>query len=235
MNDFELWPGGPKLKQTAGAFPVGTDSVLLSHFASLSGVKKGLDMGSGTGIISVLLLNRSDKLSMDLAEIVPSAAELSEENCELNGYSERTRVFRCDLRSLREAEVGKYDLVITNPPYYEINEKPLRDSVRENARSEAGCTLPEIAKTAAGLLGTGGKFSMVYPAFRMAEALRVLSESGIEPKRLRLVQERMGFAPSVFLVECRRDGKPGLTVEPVLIIRDENGSETREIRDIYHR
>ena len=235
MNDFELWPGGPKLKQTAGAFPVGTDSVLLSHFVSLSGVKRGLDMGSGTGIISVLLLHRSQKLKMDMAEIMPSAAELSRENCGLNGYSERARVLQCDLRSLRESEVGKYDLVITNPPYYEINEKPLRDFVRQNARSEAGCTLPEIAKTAAGLLGTGGKFSMVYPAFRMAEALRTLSEAGLEPKRLRLVQERIGSAPSVFLVECRRDGKPGITCEPVLVIRDENGAETQEIRDIYHR
>ena len=87
----------------------------------------------------------------------------------------------------------------------------------------------------AGLLGTGGKFCMVYPAFRMAQALCTLSAHRLEPKRLRLVQERRDSAPSVFLVECRRDGKPGLTVEPTLIIREPDGTETQEVRDIYHR
>jgi len=235
VNDFELWPGGPKLKQNRGAFPVGTDSVLLSHFVPLGGVRRALDLGSGSGIISILLLNRAPSLTMDLAEIVPSAAALSRENGELNGFSSRMRVMECDFRTLREADVGKYDLVVTNPPYYEINEKRSTDTVRDSARAEGNCTLPEVCAAAAGLLGTGGKFCMVYPAFRMAQALCTLSAHRLEPKRLRLVQERRDTAPSVFLVECRRDGKPGLTVEPTLIIREPDGTETQEVRDIYHR
>ena len=235
METVDLWPNGPKIEKCPDAAPVGTDSILLADFVPLSGCRRALDMGTGSGIISILLLCRSEKLTVDAVEIMPAAAANARRNAELNGLESRVNVIEGDFRLLREKDVGKYDVIVTNPPYYAVESgERSPDSGRSAARDEGMCTLAELLETASKLLGPGGKFCMVYPVPKMRQAMSEAASVGLEPKRMRLVQARIDAPPSVFLMECRRNGKPGLTVEPVLIIKDASGGDSAEVRRIYH-
>ncbi len=236
MSTLPLWPDGPVLEDCRDAQSVSTDSVLLADFAGLSGVKRAADLGAGSGLVAILLAVRSPALSADCVELSPAAAALCRQNIQYNGLQDRLTVLERDLRTLTAAEVGRYQLIVSNPPYFPLGAgtSPHTPERRE-AREERSCTLPELAETAARLLGDGGRLAVVYPAARLAEAVCVFQAAGLTPKRLRLVQARTDAAPSLFLLECRRRGQPGLRVEPTLLLRDETGAETPEVRRIYHR
>ena len=227
MEEFELWPGGPWMEASTDAEPVCTDSVLLAGFPSLAGVTRAADFGAGGGVLSLILAARSKSVRIDLVELDDIAAGAR------NGLQDRLRVLRRDLRSLREAEVGKYHLIVSNPPYFADGSGPEPAPSRLNARRERTCTLAELTDSAARLLGDGGRLAMVYPCERLSEALVTLTGAGLEPKRLRLVQARDGKAPSTALIECRKNGRPGLRVDPVLILKNPDGTDTAEVRRIY--
>ncbi len=233
MDVFSLWEGGPLLELSQDAEPVGTDSVLLASFPSLTGVQKAADFGSGSGVIALILASRRETLCVDCVELDHDAAELCRRNIARNGLERRLRVLEGDLRSLREAEVGKYQLIVSNPPYRPLGSGTSPSEGRQAAREERTCTLSELARSAARLLGDGGRLCVVYPCSRLAQAVTVFSQNGLEPKRLRLVAAKMDAAPSLFLLECRRGGKPGLTVEPALILKNPDGTDTPEVRKIY--
>ncbi len=233
MEYFELWDGGPVMEGSRDAEPVTTDSVLLANFPSLSGVRRAADFGCGSGVLGLILAARSKTVKIDLVEIAPAAADAAARNVELNGLGDRLRVLRRDLRTLREAEVGKYQLIISNPPYFPVGSGTAPAAGRQVAREERECTLSELARTASRLLGDGGRLAVAYPSERLAEAVCALSGAGLEPKRLRLVQTRLQSAPFLALLECRRGGKPGLSVEPVLILKNPDGTDTGEVRKIY--
>ncbi|NCC69515.1 MAG: methyltransferase domain-containing protein, partial [Clostridia bacterium] len=133
----ELWPGGPRFSEPGGAFPLGTDSVLLADFTNSSGAKKALDLGCGAGVLSVLLLARSPGLSMDGIEIQPEAAELCRKNLNANGW-DSSGIVTGDLRDHRKYfRSGAYDLALCNPPYFPAGGgRPAADPARANARSE---------------------------------------------------------------------------------------------------
>ncbi len=235
MDSLSLWPHGPVLERCQDAQPVCTDSVLLADFTRLNGVRRAADLGAGSGVLAIILAFRSQKLTVDCVELSPEAAGCCMRNVARNGLSERVSVLNRDLRTLTEAEVGKYQLIITNPPYYPLTGGESPRAVRREARQEQCCTLPELADTSARLLGDGGRFTMVYPAARLAEAIYILTEAGLTPKRLRLVQASAGSSPSLALLECRRRGGPGLTAEPTLILKTPEGADTPEVSRIYRR
>ncbi len=234
METFELWPSGPVMEKSRDAEPVTTDSVLLAAFPALGSVERAADFGCGSGVISLILAARSPRLRVDMVEIDPAAAALAERNTALNGLQERLRVLNRDLRTLRETQVGKYQLIVSNPPYFQVGSGSSPEEGRRCAREERLCTMAELAEAAARLLGDGGRLAVVYPAERLAEAMRVFSCHGLEPKRLRLVEARAGKAPSAALLECRRGGRPGLRVEPSLTLKNPDGTDTAEVKRIYH-
>lgn len=233
MEEFRLWRGGPRMEVSSDAEPVCTDSVLLANFPSLSGVTRAADLGAGSGVISLILAARSEKVRVTLVELDGRAAALSERNIAANALGDRLNVLCRDLRTLRQAEVGRFQLIVSNPPYYALHSGSESKEGRRNARQENTCTLGELALSAAGLLGDGGRLALVYPCQRLSEALITLTAARLEPKRLRLVQARSDAAPSVALVECRKNGKPGLRVEPTLILKNPDGTDTDETRRIY--
>ncbi len=234
METYELWQGGLRLLKTDKVFPVTMDSVVLSYFVRPARGKKFLDLGSGSGIISLLLLSHYPSLTATMAEVSAEAAEISRQNLILNGFESRGRVLCTDLRLLHQRDVGLFDIVVTNPPYFKtsgtMSPKPLNSS----ARLEKNCSLEEVCQKASSLLHTGGRFYMVYPVHRMAEAICTLSGLSLEPKRLRLITARPEQEPSVFLIECIKLGRPSLRVEPTLVLLDEKGGDSREIKEMYH-
>ena len=237
MSDVEkLWPNGPVLRQAAH-FRLGTDCVLLADFVNTSGLRRGIDLGCASGAALLLLLNRSPGLSMTGLEIVPEAAALARENLALNGLEARGEIITGDIRDHRALfRAGAFDLVVCNPPYFSPESGAVSPNPdRAAARSELLCTLPELCAASAFLLRTGGRACFVHRPERLSELFVCLSSSGLEPKRLRLVCRDADAAPSLVLVEARRGGKPGLTIEPALLLQNSDGAESEEYRRIYHR
>lgn len=237
MAEFtELWAGGPRFAQ-AEHFKLGTDSVLLADFVNTSSAKRGIDLGCASGAIALLLLSKSEKLHMSGLDIVEAAAELARENMRENGLEERSAIIHGDIRQHRALfTAGSFDLVVVNPPYFAAGSGAVSPkSGRDAARGEIQCSLEDIVTAAAFLLRTAGSFSMVYRPERLSEAFCCMSRHGIEAKRLRLVCHKAESAPSLVLIEGRRGAKPGLKIEPALILSSNDGSESDEYRKIYHR
>lgn len=237
MREFqELWPGGPVFAQAAH-FPLGTDSVLLAAFTNVRGMKKGIDLGCGSGVLSLLLLTRAVGLHMTGLELLEESADTARDNLRANGLEERGEVVCGDIRAARSLfRSGAFDLVVANPPYYPLGSGALpEDPAQAVARGEVSCTLGELCGAAGYLCRSGGRFCLVHKPERLADVFGAMRAHGFEPKRLRLVCADGKAAPSLILVEGRRGGKPGLAIEPALFLRGEDGGESAELKRIYHR
>lgn len=218
-------------------FAPGTDTFLLSSFPRLRAEHRVCDLCSGTGLLGLLLLQRQSRLRVTGVELLPTAARLLEKAAAVNGLTDRLSVCCADLRKVQAFyPSGCFDLVVCNPPYYSVGAGRLPASTaRQAARAEVSCTLEDICRAAAWLLRWGGSFCLVHKPERLTDLLCALRAHSMEPKRLRLVCKTAGQAPSLLLLEGRRGGKPGLTIEAPLILQDENGSPTAELDAIYFR
>lgn len=218
-------------------FKLGTDSVLLADFVNIGSRRNGIDLGCGSGILALLLLDRDARLCMTGLEINPEAADAARANLSANNFSERGSVVAGDIRCVRELfRSGEFDLVVANPPYFaEGSGRQSPDDAKAAARTETTCTLQDICRAAAYLCRTGGVFCLVHRAERLCDVLCALREHGLEPKRLRTVSHDANKEPSLVLIEARRGGAAGLKLMPPLFVRNPDGTETDEILRIYHR
>ena len=232
-----LWPDGPRLIRDPDVFSLGTDAILLSDFASGKGTKRLLDLGTGSGIIPLLLAWGNPKLTATGIEIQEQASSLAESNLELNGLSDRVSIVTGDLREWRVPKLsGAFDLVVSNPPYFPVSSGKSTDNPAiAIAREERMCTLEDVCRAAAYYTKWGGSFCMVHRPERLAEAIHLLSSAGLEPKRLRLVQARPDAIPSLVLIDARRGASPGLTIMKPLFLYNNDGGDSEEIIRIYHR
>jgi len=237
MKEYdELWTGGPRFAVSDAGFSLSTDSVLLADFCAALRAKRLIDLGSGAGVLTVLLHLSHSNAGIEAVEIQPEAAALTRRNLALNGLC-ADGVFTADLREHRTfLTAGAYDLVVSNPPYFAAGSGIAAPSEnRATARDERCCTLDDLCTAAAYLCRWGGAFALVHRPERLSEIFCTMAAHGLEPKRLRLVQYKPGYAPNLVLVEARRGGKPGLDIEKPLILCRPDGSETDEVKLIYHR
>ena len=238
MEHWEtLKEGGYRFVYDDTLFRPGTDSFLLSSLPKLKAGLRICDLGSGTGLLSLLLLQRQPQLSVTGVEIQPEAVALAEKAAAKNNLSDRL-IFCCDdLRNVKaHFATGSFDLVVCNPPYYPPGSGYVSgcDAMR-TARAEVSCTLEDICQAAAYLLRWGGSFCLVHKPERLTDLLCALRGAALEPKRLRFVCKTAEAAPSLVLVDARRGGKPGLTIEPPLLLQQADGSPTAEVDAIYFR
>jgi len=232
----DLWPDSPRFVQRAPVFKLGTDAVLLAHFANTSRTRRAVDLGSGTGVVAILLACGTPELTVDCVDILPEAVALTAENAAHNGLAARIRTHHADIRAIQEVlPAGAYDLVVSNPPYFPAGSGFRASGGIADAREEALCTLDDICRAAGYLLRWGGRFTLVHRPERLAEIIVAMARHGIEPKRLRMVVPSAARAPSLVLIEGRRGGNPGLEILAPLILQDECGGESSEMREIYHR
>lgn len=233
----ELKPGGLRFVWADHLFRPGTDTFLLSSLPRLRPGLRVCDLGCGTGLLGFLLLQRQPDLRVAGLDIQPEAAALARRAAAENGLTERLD-FRCgDLRQVRGIfPAGCFDLVVCNPPYYPpAGGKLSADGARRTARSETEASLADLCAAASYLLRWGGKFCLVHKPERLADVLCGLRDAGMEPKRLRFVHNRAADPPSLFLAEGCRGGRPGITVEPPLILQNGDGTPTAELNAIYFR
>ena len=231
----DLQRGGLRVIQRADAFRFGTDAVLLADFAALRRHDRVCDLGTGTGIIPLLLYARENTISADAVEIQPDMADMAARSMAMNGLNEKIRVLPGDLRSIRTLlPHARYDLVTCNPPYGKAGGTLLNpDASKRLARHEESCAIEDVACAAAWLLQNGGRLCCVFPAARMIELSDAMRKYRMAPKRIRMVHSRVEKAAHLCLMEGMLDARPGLIIEPPLVIYDENNAYTPELRRIY--
>lgn len=211
----------------------GTDAVVLSNFANPKKRDKLVDLGTGCGIIPLLMLRDnaiSQAVGVDISKEATDLAQKTVRELELGNLE----IINCNLLDLKgKVEFGCYTLVTCNPPYKAAGaglKNP--DRVESVARHEVECTMEDIVRVGAKLLQTGGRLCMCQRPERLAELMRLMSEYKVEPKRLRLVCQRKGEEPWLVLLEGRRSGNTGLRIEPTLYI-EENGGFSSEMIELY--
>lgn len=217
------------------AFRFGTDSVILADFAGAKDWDKAVDLGAGTGVISLLMCDRAPRLTCDAIEIQPEMAEMARRSVELNGLQDRLRVFCMDMRSAAETlGYEKYSLAVCNPPYGRSGAGTGSESQGERvARHETVCPIEEITLAAARLLKQGGRLACVFPAQRMFELMTAMQAARLAPKRVRIVQHIPGQAPARVLVDAVKGGGSQLHWLPPLVLTREDGSYSEEWNRIY--
>ncbi len=199
----------------------GTDALLLAAFAEARPNEHVCDLGTGCGIIPLLLHRTSPAPTIDAVELSPKAAALARQSILQNGLAERITVHEQDWRSLT-LPAGAYDRVICNPPYFpESSGKAALSPARRLARQEQGHTLTDVTAAAARLLRNGGHFVLCHRPERLADVIAALREQRLEPKRLQLVHARAELPPFLLLCDAVRDAKPSLRVLPPLILESE--------------
>ncbi len=226
---------GYKIIQDPDKFCFGMDAVLLSEFASVKPEGRVLDIGTGTGIIPILMEARYGSGQYTGLEIQEESAKMARRSVALNGLEESITIVTGDIKEAEALfEAASFDVITCNPPYM-IGQHGLTnpEEPKAIARHEIKCTLEDIISQSARLLVPGGKFYMVHRPFRLAEIISCMTMYRIEPKRMRLVYPYVDKEPNMVLIEGARGGKSRMTVEKPLIVYEKPGVYTREILDIY--
>ena len=231
----DLLVGGMKIIQNANEFCFSLDAVLLAHFASAKAHYQVLDLGTGTGVIPLLLSRRVRHI--EALELNSVMAELASRNVALNSLQAKISVCQGDLCDIREFYPPEFaDLVVSNPPYRPLCQGNLNnlDGVAR-ARHEITATLNDVVRSARYALKFRGRFAMVHLPERLGEILVAMHENQLEPKRLQFVHPKIDKKPNMVLVEAVAGGKPGgLLVEPPLVAHDEAGNYTETVRKYFY-
>ncbi len=236
MEDFEVLSCGMRILQSDELFRLGTDSILLSNFASPLRGKSIADLGAGGSALGVLLCAANDQCTVTGIELQEEACNVSQKNIEINNLHERLHILQGDLREIKSLlPANRFDAVVSNPPYFPVGSgaQASRPSFAI-ARTECCCTLNELCSAAAWLLRYGGSFYLVHRPERLAELIYSLKTHRLEPKRLRFARHHSDAPVSLVLLESRLGGKSGLQIENDLLLFEPNGEQTREYREIYH-
>ncbi len=237
MQNIHLEPLGNGLEiYVSESYRFSTDTILLADFSSPKGRKKCAELGTGCGTIPLLWCRHNKNLEISAVEIQQDACTLAQKSVEHNNLGDTIKIINCDLKELKgRLSFGYYDLVVCNPPY-KIGGGGIKnpETAKQIARHETECTLDDICQAASKLLQFGGSFCICQRPERLADVMESMRKFSIEPKTLRLVQQRTDKAPKLFLLEGRRGGRRGfLNILPTLLIEDGKGNFSEEMMRIY--
>ena len=227
--------GGYKLIQDGDAFKYGVDAVLLADFSVCAPGERVMELGSGNGVVPLIIKAKYGPAYIGGVEKQPGAFELAAENARINGLEGCVEFFNVDVLDVpKRFDAASFDLVCSNPPYMEkgcalVNPQ----SAKQIARHESSAGLADFMKAAAYLLKPGGRLAMVHRPFRLPDIICMAREEGLEPKKMRLVVPHPGEAPNIVLMQFVKGAGKELEVMPSLCIRDVNGNYTEELRAIY--
>ena len=226
---------GYHIIQDPARFCFGMDAVLLSDFAKAKKGEKVLDLGTGTGIIPILMEAKTEGESFTALEIQEESADMARRSVSYNHLDEKVKIVTGDIKDASKIfGASSFHVITTNPPYMiGTHGENSPSQAKAIARHEVLCTLDDILRESARLLVPGGRFYMVHRPFRLAEIMSKMVEYKIEPKRMRLVYPYVDKEPNMVLIEGLRGGKSRMTVEAPLIVYKEPGVYTDEIYEIY--
>lgn len=232
LDDLQL--DGLMLIQKNGGYKFSTDSVLLSNFVKAKPNDVLVDLCSGSGVVAILACHKNKIKNAYMVELQPRLSDMAKRSLEYNGIK-TIKPICADLTKAHEILGHEMaDVVTVNPPYFERGETSESDEIAI-AMHEIKTSLADICKESSKLLKFGGRLFMVHSAERLTDILTLLRKNSLEPKRLRVVYPKQNKAPNLVLVEAKKGGRAGLKIEPPLILNNDDGTETDELKKIYNR
>ena len=231
-DDLQL--KGLKIIQGTKGFCFGIDAVLLANFTKVKKNAKVVDLGTGTGIIPILLAGKSSASRIVGIEIQDEVAEMATRSVKLNQLEDRVQVLNMDLKDA-VAVLGKaqMDLVISNPPYMHSNGLINENDKKAISRHGLKCDIEDVIRVASDLVKPNGKFFMVNRPNRLVDILAIARNYKLEAKQIRFVHSRVSSAPKMVLIEYVKCAKPEIKVLSPLYVYNEDGTYTDEVKAIY--
>nr|WP_303182602.1 tRNA1(Val) (adenine(37)-N6)-methyltransferase [Lachnoclostridium phocaeense] len=233
LDDLQI--KGYRIIQSPGRFCFGMDAVLLSSFAKVKTGERALDLGTGTGILPILLEAKNKGDFYTGLEIQEESADMARRSVQYNHLEDKIRIVTGDIREAAALfGAASFHVITVNPPYM-IGDHGLKNEneAKYIARHEVLCTLEDVLRESGKLLGNKGRFYMVHRPFRLAEILSGMSRHRIEPKRMRLVHPYIDKEPNMVLLEGVKGAHPRMTVEPPLVVYNKDGTYTEELLELY--
>lgn len=231
----DLERNGYKIIQNRERFCFGMDAVLLTGFASVRKGERVLDLGTGTGIIPILLEAKTEGEDFCALEIQKESADMARRSVIFNNLQEKIQIVDGDIKEASKIfGAATFDIVTTNPPYMTENHGVKNpEEPKAIARHEIKCNLEDVIREAAKVLKPRGRFYMVHRPRRLTEIITLMKEYKIEPKRIRMIHPFADKDANMLLIEGVRGGKSMMVVEPPLIVYEKPGAYTSEIHKIY--
>lgn len=231
----DLQRNGLKIIQKTDGFCFGMDAVLLSGFASVKPGERALDLGTGTGIIPLLLSAKTKGEHFTGLEIQTEIMKMAQRSVALNGLEKKIDIIQGDIKEAsRIFGAASFDVVTSNPPYMnDAHGLKNPGEVKAISRHEVLCTLEDVVREGTKALKPGGRFYMVHRPHRLAEIITVMRQYKLEPKRMKFVHPFADKDANMVLIEAVRGGGAWLKLEPPVIVYKEPGVYTDEIYEIY--
>jgi tRNA1Val (adenine37-N6)-methyltransferase len=231
----ELFRGSLRILQKRDGYRFSMDPILLVHFAAPLRGGRVVDLGTGSGIIPLILAKRGEAEEIVGLEIQEELADMARRTVRINGLEDRVRIIAGDYRTAYELfPPQSFDHVVSNPPYFPVGRgRTSPHHPRALARQETAGSGEDLIRAARHLLGTKGRLFLTYPPARLAHILEALRKGGLEPKRLRMVHGRVDLRARMALLESVRGGRQGLDVLPPLILYKHGNVYTPELQAIY--
>ena len=238
MNQFTtdtFFNGCLRVKQHRPGYRFSIDAVLLAHYADPQSGDRVLDLGTGCGIISLILAYRRPDIRIYGVEVQKELAELALSNLKENRQQNRISVICTDMKLLKSKMTGGlFDLVVCNPPYRKYGSGRISpDKQRAIARHEIKANLPVVVQTARRMLRTSGRFVLIYSAERMTDVLSQMRADHVEPKYIRMIHSDPDSEARLVLIEGVKAARPGLKIASPLIVYDRNGEYTDEVQSMF--
>lgn len=224
--------------QDPDAFCYGIDSVLAADFAARSviHVKRALDMGTGNGIIPLILSHKTGWTDITGIELQKEQADMARESVEKNGLDQRISILRMDVKDATAEDIGKFDIITCNPPYMKRGSGMISsNTAKMTARHETTADIGDFMAAASKLLTNNGEAVFVYRPSRLAEIFSAAVGSGLSPMECQMICPFRGECANIVLLRFKKGKKTDLIVLPELIVREENGEYTRDILEIYEK
>ena len=232
VDDLQL--KGLKVIQDKNGFCFGIDAVLLANFAKVKRNANVVDLGTGTGIIPVLIAGKSNAKKIVGVEIQDEVWEMANRTVQMNDLQDRVQIVKGDIKTIdKDLEVHGFHVATSNPPYMHMNGIQNPNDKKAISRHEVLCNLEDVIRAASRLVMPRGKFFMIHRPIRLVDIVTLGRKYNLEPKVMQFVHPKAGKAPNLLLVEFTKDGRPELKILDPLYVYDEDGNYTKEIQQIY--
>jgi tRNA1Val (adenine37-N6)-methyltransferase len=230
-----LFGGQLKILQKKKGYRYTIDSILLAHFVELQEQERLLELGAGSGVISLVLAHRCPSTRVTGIEIQEDLAGMAGRSALLNGMEGRVDILHGDARAACDfLKARSYDVAVFNPPYRKVGSGKINPQTEKAlARHEIAGSLADFLRAAAHALKPGGRVCLIYPCSRMVETIHQMRSKKLEPKRLRMVHSRPGSRGDFILVEGLKGGGEELSVLPPLFIRENDGGYSEELEALF--
>ena len=226
-----------KLFQSKKGYRFSIDAVLLENFISARHSSRGIELGTGSGVISILLAKRVQKINITAVELQKPLADRAKRNVKLNDLEDRIEVLQKNIKDLKDTyPTNSFNFAYANPPFRKPNTGRMSiDKERAVARHEIEISLQELISTSSYLLKHSGRLYLIYHPFRLAELISILKESRLEPKRMRFVHSRQGDEAKMVMIEAAKGSGTWLKIDPPLFLYEKGKTYTKEVLEMLDK